>query len=71
MEEADESTELKDPGQINADTVDSVSHETSRHVKNKKQGCLKGKMNEFETDNTNMNVRDLYLSVTLGILRCA
>jgi hypothetical protein len=38
----------------------NLRHETSRTFRKKKKECLKGKINELETNNKNKNIRYLY-----------
>jgi hypothetical protein len=54
---------LQYPSQINGDNLQNLRHETSRTFRNKKREYLQGKMNEFETNNKNKNIRDLYRGI--------
>jgi hypothetical protein len=51
---------LQKQNQINGDNLQNISRETSRIFRNKKRECLKGKINELETNNKNKNIRYLY-----------
>jgi hypothetical protein len=51
---------LQDPSEINADNLNNVRREASRHFRNKKREYLKDKINELVTNNRNKNIRDLY-----------
>jgi hypothetical protein len=42
---------LQNPNQINGDNLKNLRRETSRIFRNKKREYLKGKINEFETNN--------------------
>jgi hypothetical protein len=54
---------LQNPNQINGDNLQNLRCETNRTFRNKKRECLKGKINELETNNKNKNIRDLYKSI--------
>jgi hypothetical protein len=54
---------LQNLNQTNRDNLQNLRHETSRIFRNKKREHLKGKINEFETNNTNKNIRDLYRGI--------
>jgi hypothetical protein len=45
------------PSQMNGDNLKNVRCETSRTFRNKKREYLKGKINEFETNNKKKNQR--------------
>jgi hypothetical protein len=45
---------------MNGDNLKNLRRETSRTFRKKKRECLKGKINEHETNNKNKNIRDLY-----------
>jgi hypothetical protein len=51
---------LQDVNQSNVDNRNSVRREVSRHIRNKKEECLKAQIDEFETNNYLKNIRDLY-----------
>jgi hypothetical protein len=51
---------LQDPNQSNLDTLNSATHEASRHFRNKKTEYLKAKINELETNSKNNNIREFY-----------
>jgi hypothetical protein len=42
---------IHNPSQINGDNLKNVRHGTSKPSVTKKRGCLKGKINELETNN--------------------
>lgn len=48
---------LQDTDQIIADNLKNARCETSRHFSKKKRECLKGKINECETNSKNRNIR--------------
>jgi hypothetical protein len=50
-------------GKIKRDNVQNLRCEISRTFRNKKREYLKGKINEFETNNKNKNIRDLYRGI--------
>jgi hypothetical protein len=54
---------LQNPNQINRDNLQNVRCETSRTFRNKEREHLKGKINKFETNNKNKNIRDLYRGI--------
>jgi hypothetical protein len=54
---------LHDPNEINGDSLNNVGRETSRHFRNKKRECLKGKINELAMNSKNQNIRDLYRGI--------
>jgi hypothetical protein len=49
----------QDPRQSNADNLNNVRREASRHFRNKKKEYLKAKIVELETNSKRKNVRDL------------
>jgi hypothetical protein len=49
----------QNPSDISADNLQNLRRETSRIFRNKKREYLKGKINELETNNKNINIRDL------------
>jgi hypothetical protein len=54
---------LQNPNQINGDYLQNLRRETSRTFRNKEREYLKGKINEFETNNKNKNIRGLYRGI--------
>jgi hypothetical protein len=54
---------LQNPSQINGDNLQNLRHETNRTFRNNKREYLKGKINDFETNNKNKNIRDLYRGI--------
>jgi hypothetical protein len=54
---------LQNPSQINGGNFQNLRCETSRTFRKKKREYLKGKINEFETNNKNKNFRDLYRGI--------
>jgi hypothetical protein len=54
---------LQDPNQNNADNLNNVSHESSRHFRNKKKEILKAKIDELETKSQFKNIGDLYRGI--------
>jgi hypothetical protein len=51
---------LNDPNQNNADNLNSVECESSRHFRNKK----KAQIEELETNSKIKNIRDLYRGIS-------
>jgi hypothetical protein len=51
---------LQNPNQSNVDNLNNVRREASRHFRNKKKEYLKAKINEFETNSKNKNIRNLH-----------
>jgi hypothetical protein len=49
--------------QISGDNLQNLRHETSRTFGNEKREYMKVKINEFETNNKNKNIRDLYRGI--------
>jgi hypothetical protein len=54
---------LQNPSQINGDNLKNLRRETSRIFRNKKREYLRGKINEFETNNKNKNIRNFYKGI--------
>jgi hypothetical protein len=54
---------LQYPSKINGDNLKILSLETSRTFRKEKTGYLKDKINEFDTNNKNINIRDLYRGI--------
>jgi hypothetical protein len=50
---------LQDPSEINGDNLKIIRSEASRYFRNKKREYLKDTFNEFTTNSTNKNIRDL------------
>jgi hypothetical protein len=50
---------LRNSNQSNVDNLNNVRRETSRHIRKKKREYLKAKIDEFETNSKNKNIRDL------------
>jgi hypothetical protein len=44
---------LQNPNQISGDNLKNIRPETSRTFRNKKRECMKGKINELESNNKN------------------
>jgi hypothetical protein len=55
---------LQDPNQSNADVLNSVRSEDTRHFRNKKKKHLTAKIDENETKNKIKDISDLYRSVS-------
>jgi Fe-S cluster assembly ATPase SufC len=51
---------LQNPSQISGYNLQNFLHETIRTSRHKKREYLKDKINEFETNNKNKNIRNLY-----------
>jgi hypothetical protein len=54
---------LQDPSVVNEGNLSNVRQEAIRHFRNKKMEYLKDRINEFESNNTNKNIRDLYRGI--------
>jgi len=54
---------VHDPSQSNVDNLNNVSHDASRHFRNKKKSYLKAKIEELETNSKIKNIRDLYRGI--------
>ena len=50
----------QDLNRSNADNLNNVRREASRHFRNKKKKYLKVKIDELQTDSKMKNIRDLY-----------
>ena len=50
----------QDLNRSNADNLNNVRREASRHFRNKKKEYLKVKIYELQTDSKMKNIRDLY-----------
>jgi hypothetical protein len=48
---------VTDPNQSQADNLNNVRRDDSRHFRNKKREYLKAKTNELETNSKNRNIR--------------
>ena len=51
---------IQDPSQSNADNLNNVRWDASRHFRNKKKAYLRAKIEELETNSKINNIRDLY-----------
>ena len=51
---------IHDPSQSNADNLNNVRCDASRHFRNKKKEYLKAKIEKLETNSKIQNIRDLY-----------
>jgi hypothetical protein len=51
---------LQNPSQINGGNVKNLRHETIRIFRKKKRECLRGKINEPETNNKVKNIKEMY-----------
>jgi hypothetical protein len=54
---------IQDPSRSNADNLNKVRHDASRHFRNKEKAYLKAKIEELETNSKVKNVRDLYRDI--------
>jgi hypothetical protein len=54
---------LQDPSEINADNLNNVKREASRHFRIKKRKYLRDKINELATNSKNKDIRDLYRGI--------
>jgi hypothetical protein len=55
---------LQDPNQSNADVLNNVRSEDTRHFRNKKKKYLTAKIDENETKSKIKNIRDLYRRIS-------
>jgi hypothetical protein len=55
---------LHGPRERNEDNLWNVRWEASRYFRNKKREYLKDKINEFESNGKNKNIRDLFRATT-------
>ena len=51
---------IQHPSQSNADNLNNVRRNNSRHFRNKKKAYLRAKIDEPETNSKVNNIRDLY-----------
>jgi len=54
---------VQDPCQSNADNLNSVRREVSRHFRNKKKEYLRPKIEKLEANSKIHNIRDLYTGI--------
>ena len=54
---------IQDPSQINADNLNNVRRNASRHFRNKRKAYLRAKIEELETNSKINNIRDLYRGI--------
>jgi len=54
---------IHDPSQSNADILNNVRREISRHFRNKKKTNMRAKIEELETNSKIQNIRDLYRGI--------
>jgi C4-type Zn-finger protein len=54
---------IQDPSRNNAENLNNVRRDASRHFRNKKRAYLKAKIEELETNSKIKNVRDLCRSI--------
>jgi len=55
---------VEDPSQSNADNLNEVRREVSRHFRNKKKAYLRAKIEELEINNKIQNIRELYRGIS-------
>jgi hypothetical protein len=55
---------LQDPSEANEDNLIHVRWEARRHIRNKKREYLKDKIDKFESNSKNKNIRDLYRCIS-------
>ena len=51
---------IQDPSQSNAENLNNIRRDVSRHFRNKKKAYLSAKIEELETNSKINNIRDLY-----------
>ena len=54
---------IQDPSQSNADNLNNVRWDASRHFRNKKKAYLRAKIEELVTNSKINNIRDLYRGI--------
>ena len=54
---------IQDPSQSNADNLNNVRQDASRHFRNKKKAYLRAKIEELETNSKSNIIRDLYRGI--------
>ena len=54
---------IQDPSQSNADNLNNVRQDASRHFRNKKKEYLRAKIEELENNSKIKNIRDLYRGI--------
>jgi hypothetical protein len=65
---------LQYSSEIIGDNLNNVRREASRHFRNKKRHCTKGRFNKLGTNSKNLKFRDLYRGINefiLFIIECA
>ena len=55
---------IHDPSHSNADNLNNVRRDSSRHFRNKQKAYLKAKIEELETNSKIKNIRDLYRGIS-------
>ena len=54
---------IQDPSRSNADNLNNVRRDASRHFRNKKEAYLQAKIEELEINSKIKNIRDLYRGI--------
>ena len=54
---------IQDPSRSNADNLNNVRRDASRHFRNKKKAYLKANIEELESNSKIKNIRDLYTDI--------
>ena len=54
---------IQDSSQSNADNLNNVRRDASRHFRNKKEAYLRAKIEELENNSNINNIRDLYKGI--------
>ena len=54
---------IQDPSRSNADNLNNIRRDVSRHFRNKKKAYLRAKIEELETNSKINNIRDLYRAI--------
>ena len=54
---------IQDPSQSNADNLNNVRRDASRHFRNKKEAYMRAKIEELETNSQINNIRGLYRGI--------
>jgi len=54
---------VQDPSQNNADNLNNVRHEASRHFRNKKKEYLRAKIEQIETNSKIKNITNMYRGI--------
>ena len=57
---------VQDANQRNVDNLNNLRREAVRYFRNKKEECLKAKIDELQTNSQIKNIRDVYMGISGG-----